>query len=573
MVTGRPPLIVGFLVACCVSLPAAQAPLRYPRGQSVFVVAVRNVGDAHAFEGCMVGAAPVMATRAPDTGWELVPSGVEAIPGALTDTALRTTVEGLLRKFGRFNVVPTVEQADLVLIVQGLYEAQRWGPSESFSGAGYQLRVTHGFSPGERPRDMLRQILAMAVPRTAWESGARSAETLLAARVWEGVETGGLRVGDGDKDKSASPDALVKAFSRNPSEPYGHTAERVPDRTHWTLCAVPQPPRAVLLPPVDPAQPPVPPLTASTPAASSGGSSGVRFTSGVLAVGVPIVARSAADNAPLSNVRPSDFRVYQDGTEQRVAQLLTEAEPLNAVLLLDSSESMRARFANLREAAASFIDALRPEDAVMVASFSGRTYLHCEPTRDRSVALEALLRMRSGGTTSRLFDAIDVVLAERLASMQGRKVMIVMTDGLDVDSGWATASSVLERLQASDVPVYVLQCDTTGDGPDQRGLLMVTTPGEGTQIVAFPPPERGGIEEASRFLANVAQVSGGRVVRAAMPDEIARVLGTVAEEVRHQYLLYYYPPNMARDGTFHAIRVESTRAGVVIRTKAGYLAR
>jgi Ca-activated chloride channel family protein len=180
--------------------------------------------------------------------------------------------------------------------------------------------------------------------------------------------------------------------------------------------------------------------------------------------------------------------------------------------------------------------------------------------------------VRAGGRGSRLYDAIDVVIAERLALVQGRKVMVVLTDGLDVDSDWATGRSVLERVQAADVPVYALQYDTSAD--PRMGPIRVLPKGTrvDTDAPAFHDDELARAQ-ANRFLEDVTRASGGRVVRAKMPDEIARAFEGIAAEVRQQLVLYYYPAGTPVKGGLHAIRVETNRSGVTIRARTGYRTR
>jgi VWFA-related protein len=242
------------------------------------------------------------------------------------------------------------------------------------------------------------------------------------------------------------------------------------------------------------------------------------------------------------------------------------------VLLIDASESMRARVESERAAAAALLDALRPEDAVMVASFAGRTLVHCEWTHDRAVARDAIVRVKPGGRGTRLYDALDVVLAERVARVQGRKVVVLLTDGLDVDSEWATGRSVLERLQAADAAVYALQFDTS---PDRTSGAVRVLP-KGVRVendaTAFHDDEQLKAQ-ANLFLDTVTRASGGRVVRAAMPDDIARAFEGIADEVRQQMVLYYYPAGAAAANSFHAIRVETKRPGVTVRTRTGYRSR
>jgi len=416
----------------------------------------------------------------------------------------------------------------------------------------------------------------------------------------------------------SSVEPLVKAFSQRPEEPYlgkrrpGPTSTNVQDdlrrqadERHFSsddpfrdavrsplpaqaqratdprvsvswpsgVCVVPQPPRAPLateMPVVaeEPAPAAAPPIPAGLPAAP--GAPSPTFKSGVLAVAVPIVARGpGGERVPLA---ASDLRVYEDGVEQKVAELLTDAAPLHVALLLDVSDSMRARLESVRAAAASIVDALRPDDSVMVASFAGRTLVHTEWTRDPAAAREAILRVRSGSTRgTRLYDAMDVMLAERLASLRGRTVLIVLTDGLDVESEWATGRTVLERVQSAGLPVYALQYRTSAD---PRVVAARVFP-KGTVIdggTRVPDDELAQLE-ADRFLDAVTRASGGRVLRAAMPDEIASAFESLAAEVRRQFVLYYYPSVPSAPNVLHAIRVEANRPGVTIRTRTGYRAR
>jgi VWFA-related protein len=168
---------------------------------------------------------------------------------------------------------------------------------------------------------------------------------------------------------------------------------------------------------------------------------------------------------------------------------------------------------------------------------------------------------------------MDVLLAERLAAVQGRKVMVVLTDGLDVDSEWATAQGVLERVQSADVPVYALQYDTSGDA-SMPGAIRVLPKGVRMET-GLPGSSEAEQARASadRFLDAVTRASGGRVVRAKMPDEIAAAFEGIADEVRQQLVLYYYPAGTPVKGGLHAIRVETKRPGVTIRARAGYRTR
>jgi Ca-activated chloride channel family protein len=590
------------------SRSTAQVPFRFARGQSVFVVAVRTVGDSAVLQACSTATGSPTRPSPSWRGLELVPPGVELLAGGIPDTDLRTQVENLLRKYGRFTPVASVDQANLVLVVQihyGSAQSASFSRSNGPGGTSSPVLVTILGTP-DMPRPTPVALLAIAVPGTVWRTGAHDGEPLVNARVWQGSDRN-------SDPKGVSPAALIEAFSKHPDQPYvpPHSSNRptrfdetpgVDDRSpvgsqlndqqprpepvrpgslntaylHQPMgvCASPLPPRAPHMGPAVSENPTLPdkagagldvvPTPARPPTAAT-------FTTGVVAVAVPLVA-TGPDGAPAAGLTAADFRVYQDGAEQRMAQLLTESAPLRVALLLDVSDSMRARVESIRAAASAFVDALRPEDAVMVASFSGQTFINCEFTRDRAVARQAIVQTRVQGTGSRLYDALDALLTERFAAVQGRKVLVVLTDGMDIDSAWATAQSAVERVQSANVAVYALQCDTTRDPrPGPPTILPRGTKVEGTGPWSFDVGKA--YEAGRRFLADLAHTSGGRVEDAAMPEEIAQTLARIAEEVRRQYVLYYYPSTPAGDGAFHTIRVESSRPGVTIRARTGYRAQ
>jgi len=288
----------------------------------------------------------------------------------------------------------------------------------------------------------------------------------------------------------------------------------------------------------------------------------------VLAVAVPVIATDQ-DGRNVSGLAASDFRIFEDGAEQPLQHFVEVSEPLNLALLLDTSVSMKERYVNIRAAASAFVDRLRPGDRAMVVSFDDRAYLGCELTADRAEIQAALQRTRIGGRLSQLFDSVETVLSERLDPVEGRKAIVLFTDGVDVGSSFATDRTTIQRVQASNTPVYVVQYDTRRD--PQVATMSVRrrggTTGPESPVMYFD--NAGTYERADRFVAEIARESGGLAQRASTIDEIAASLSRISDDLRWQYVLYYYPPKSA-DGAFHAIRVEVVHPGVRVRTRTGY---
>ncbi|MCI0663126.1 MAG: VWA domain-containing protein, partial [Acidobacteria bacterium] len=192
-----------------------------------------------------------------------------------------------------------------------------------------------------------------------------------------------------------------------------------------------------------------------------------------------------------------------------------------------------------------------------------------EFTNDRKKLRRAILETRSGGTT-RVYDAIDLVLTERLADIPGRKAVVLFSDGVDTGSFLATARSSIDLLEESDVLVYVIQYDTREDvrekiqgvGRGQHDPRQVLT--------------RGATEEeyrrANRYLKEVADHSGARMFKVEMLGDVTQAFQLIADELRHQYMLSYYPSNDKRDGNYRRIRVVVNQPNTAVRARKGYRA-
>jgi VWFA-related protein len=239
--------------------------------------------------------------------------------------------------------------------------------------------------------------------------------------------------------------------------------------------------------------------------------------------------------------------------------MLDQSDPFTMALVIDTSRSMWPLFADLRVAAWAFLEALRPGDRALVATFDDRAWLVQDLTGDTGVLGGALVRLRPFASLSRLYDALDVVFAERMEKVAGRTAVVVLSDGMDVDSYRATASSVMARLESANVPVYAVQFDTRGNAPRREpffGKLLVVPDGFFDTSASF--------DRAAAYLAELARQTGGLFEPAATAHRLRRV----ADQMRGQYVLYYHP-SREPDGTFRRIRVESSRPGVIVRAPAG----
>jgi VWFA-related protein len=264
----------------------------------------------------------------------------------------------------------------------------------------------------------------------------------------------------------------------------------------------------------------------------------------------------------IPDLQAKDFKIYEDGVEQNIEHFSAVDDPFNVVLLLDTSGSTRFKIEDIQDAAVTFTEQLRPQDRVMVVSFDQKVWVDCEFTNDRTKLLKAILRTRTGSSTS-VYDAVDLVLTERLNKVQGRKAIVLFSDGVDTSSHQATLQSTMERIEESNSILYSVHYDT-------QDVVVVNTPRPSNMIA--PGSTKEDYERAEKYMQELVQRSGGRFYEAATLGDAKEAFASIAEELRRQYGLGYYSKNDKRDGAFRKIRVQGADANWAVRSRLGYRA-
>jgi VWFA-related protein len=282
----------------------------------------------------------------------------------------------------------------------------------------------------------------------------------------------------------------------------------------------------------------------------------------------PVMAMDR-DGKYLPGLAAQDFEVYEDGVKQEISDFGGSETPIHVALVLDVSGSTRFKLEDIQDAALDFVDQLRPQDRVMVLSFDQQVYVETEFTNEREKLMRAILRTRSGGST-RVRDALDLTMTERLEKIQGRKAIVIFTDGMDNASYLATWEEVTARMEESNALVYPVRYDTRGD---------MTSPFISNGINAIQPQLKIAVDaakeeyaHAAQNLKNLATASGGRYYDVETLGDTKQAFANIAEELRQYYWLGYYPPNTVHDGGYHKINVVIDKPGVVLRARPGYRA-
>ena len=249
----------------------------------------------------------------------------------------------------------------------------------------------------------------------------------------------------------------------------------------------------------------------------------------------------------VKGLKASDFKVYEDGVEvkpEMIASFSLHESPYAAVVLLDSSGSMEARFTLARSAAIRFLDGLREEDVAAVYRFDSKVERVQEFSGGRDLAPIAYSIRAKGMTT--LNDAIVEASRALTDRPEHRKAIVILSDGMDTFSK-ASSDKAVESALAIGASIYAV---------DMSAL------------------EIGGssIRQGATPLKGFAEKTGGRFITTAGGPALRDAFASIAEELGHQYTIAYRPINRNRDGKWRALEVKLSKENLTVRTRKGYRA-
>jgi len=272
---------------------------------------------------------------------------------------------------------------------------------------------------------------------------------------------------------------------------------------------------------------------------------GRQFRSGARSVPIYVTVFDRQGRLVPGLVR-EDFEIYDNGKKQEISLFDNEVQPISVAVMLDTSASMTLTLDLLKAAAEQFVIRLLPDDRARVGAFNDKIQLlPAEFIGDRDELIAILKNDLMFGNPTRLYDAIDVSLTS-LQSIEGRKVVLVFTDGDDTGSQ-VGRGKVQQRSQIEEVMVYAIGLESNYF----NGQYRVRT-----------KPDRG--------LRRLAEDTGGGYFELTKASELGATFTRVAQELHSQYLIGFTPDVL--DGKTHKLEVKVTQAGMTARARKNYLA-
>jgi VWFA-related protein len=275
----------------------------------------------------------------------------------------------------------------------------------------------------------------------------------------------------------------------------------------------------------------------------------------------------------IPGIRQEEFKIYEDGVEQEIAYFGTSDKPFTVVLMLDTSPSTAYRIDQIRSGARAFVDQLKANDRVIVIEFAGTVKVRTEATSDRQTIYKAIDKADFGSGTA-LYDAVDVALRKELSAIEGRKAVVLFTDGVDTVSRKATYDSTLDYAEEMDAMIFPIYYNTflenRNGGTSQWPTSTWPFPGSGNVTGAGLSASEYAV--GRKYVQDLADYTGGTVFRPeSTPGGLERAFEGIAEELRRQYGIGYIPKDDGKPGQRKQIKVRVSRANLVVKSRDSYV--
>ena len=253
-------------------------------------------------------------------------------------------------------------------------------------------------------------------------------------------------------------------------------------------------------------------------------------------------------NRFITDLGREDFKVFDDGWEQEIREFDRESDlPLRIGVILDTSNSIRARFKFEQEAAIEFLQGVLAEehDRAFLVSFDTRAELIVDYTNNIDDLADGVRRLRAGGGTA-LYDAIYYACRDKLPEDQPkeqfRRALVVIGDGED-NRSTVTREDALEMAHKAETVVYTISTNRTGTA-----------------------------ESGDKTLRRFARETGGVAFHPFQARDLQQSFANIANELRHQYFILYSPSQFVNDGSFHTVEVRTRHRNATVRVRRGYYA-
>jgi VWFA-related protein len=291
----------------------------------------------------------------------------------------------------------------------------------------------------------------------------------------------------------------------------------------------------------------------------------------------PVTVRDTSGRL-VNDLTRNDFRIFEENSLQPLSDLALRQVPVDVILMVDASSSVANNLEDFRRAAKGFAARLAEDDRISLIKFDDRVELLQDWTKSRFQLQRALNRIEPGMYT-RFNDALLLASKEQFGSpsLKSRRAVIVLSDGLDNGQGATSLEAALQAMIKAQVTAYIVsntEISRAAKKAELDTLLARTDASVRFNDLNIKRLQLGleALDQSEQNLDQLARATGGRLYKPLTFDALESTYAEVADELRHQYALYFTPLNKTRDGSFRRVRVETANPAYRPQTRVGYFA-
>lgn len=276
---------------------------------------------------------------------------------------------------------------------------------------------------------------------------------------------------------------------------------------------------------------------------------------------VPVMVTDR-DGKSITGLKPKDFNIFDNQSQQQIVSFGTEDVPVSAGLVLDASGSMQTSLGAAKESARAFVRTANPEDEFVlltVSTLPGGS----EFTNDTAELEENIALTRPGGLTA-LIDTVYLGLNQMRKAHNPQRALVVLSDGMDNHSRYSKGELLRVALEA-DVQIYAIIIDN-GVGSLSAG----TVPFRPSMI--SKPGDQAAQRQGPSLLEELADKTGGLYFHARSDSQAKEAMLKAAQAIRSEYVIGYQVADSGESGKWHRVRVKTTVPKVNVHARSGYYA-
>jgi len=267
-------------------------------------------------------------------------------------------------------------------------------------------------------------------------------------------------------------------------------------------------------------------------------------------VTVPVMV-TTKDGQFISTLKKENFRVFEDGTQQNIADFKVEDAPITAVMLIEFASTWWPLELQALQASYIFANTLKKDDWVAAIDYDMKPDILVDFTQDKNAILAGLNTLRMPGfSETNLFDALYDTL-DRLDRVEGHKYVILISTGIDTFSKLNLDQITKKVKSTHDITIFPISigwfareyCETHGCTGMSHGIASM-----GMSSIDW--------YQADNEMQTFARLTGGRFYQPRFEGDIVDAFKDIAGDIRHQYMIAYRPTNPKLDGTYRKLKVE-----------------